>query len=100
MIVSMIGIVLALASFGFAVKEFDVLDKRGQGERTNGYEYAHAVIGTIVTALAILQPFWMLCMRKPENEEEARHFKDWPLWRKIGHVGHRVTGFLALYLVS
>lgn len=98
MIHGAIGMILALAGFGFGVEKFRVLEQRGSGQYTDRYEYAHAVIGTIVTALMILQPLWMVIMRKPENEAEVRNFNNWPLWRKIGHVGHRVAGFVAIFL--
>lgn len=55
MILSIIGMALALAGFGYGIKNFSTLEQKGVGERTNPYEYAHAVIGTISTAGMIMQ---------------------------------------------
>eukprot|EP00986_Skeletonema_menzelii_P002396 scaffold648_cov131-Skeletonema_menzelii.AAC.1 len=74
------------------------LEQRGVGDRTDPYEYAHAVVGTISTAVMILQPLLMSIMRKPENEAEHANFKNWPLSRQIGHVSHRALGFVSIYL--
>ena len=93
-VVSIIGFVLALAGFGYGIKNFHTLE--GIGGRTTQYDYAHAVIGTIATAMMIIQILLMAIMRIPKDE--ADKFEGWPLWRKIGHVTHRYCGFLSLYL--
>ena len=40
----------------------------------------------------------MSIMRKPKDEAEHADFKNWPLWRQIGHVSHRALGFISFYL--
>ncbi len=87
MVMGTIGLILALAGFGYAVKNFSALEQvrmnmlvlllfpsswssalvliyssrrssvtqKGVGDRTDPYEYAHAVVGTIATAGMILQ---------------------------------------------
>lgn len=96
MVFSGIGVILALAGFGFGIQQFNTLEQKGVGERTDRYEYAHAVIGTLATVGMILQVLWMAIMRPPKDENDT--FDTWPMWRKIGNVGHRATGFLSLYL--
>ncbi len=42
----------------------------------------------------------MSIMRQPENEAEHTNFKNWPLWRQIGHVSHKALGFISVYLAA
>ena len=96
MALSAIGLALSLAGFGYGIKNFNTLEQKGVGERTDQYEYAHAVIGTLATAGSVLQLLLMAIMRKPKDENDT--FSVWPMWRKIGHVSHRACGFISLYL--
>lgn len=55
MVMAAIGMALALAGFGYGIKNYRTLEQKGVGEHTDKYEYAHAVIGTISIAGMILQ---------------------------------------------
>jgi hypothetical protein len=87
-----IGLVFAIAGFSYAIKNMTTF----QRSNVPPYHYAHAVIGTIATAGAILQLLLMVIMRKPKSETETFH--EWPLWQKIGHFSHRGFGFLWIML--
>jgi hypothetical protein len=78
-----IGVVLALAGFGYGVKNFTTLSR----DSASNYRKAHGVIGIIATAGMILQPLLMAIMRKPKTDHDS--YKEWPLWQKVGHFSHR-----------
>eukprot|EP00957_Ditylum_brightwellii_P146723 11168833-Ditylum_brightwellii.AAC.1 len=81
-----------MAGFGYGIDKLNTFSRSD----VETYRMAHAVIGTIASALAILEVLFILLMRKPEDEHEQ--YASWPLWRRIGHFGHRGCGFLAFLL--
>ena len=85
-----IGIVLALAGFGYGVKHFSTLGKTAR-PNVDTYNFAHAVIGTIATGGMLLEPLLMVIMRKPDP---GQPFNTWPRWQQIGHFSHRLLGFV------
>jgi hypothetical protein len=91
MFVGTLGLIFALAGFGYGIRRFTTFSREG----VTKYRYAHAVVGTIATAGAILQVLLMIFMRKPEYHGQA--YTTWPLWQKVGHFGHRGLGFLWLF---
>jgi hypothetical protein len=95
MVVATIGLILALAGFGYGIKHFSTL---GKNKRDNvpAYNKAHAVIGTIATAGGILQLLLMAIMRPPKYEGES--YTTWPWWQKVGHFAHRGLGFLWFFM--
>ena len=94
MAVGALGLILALAGFGYGIENFSTLPPNQRASGVPTYNYAHAIIGSIATAGVCLQVVLMLCMRPPKSREEGHHSADWPWWQTMGHVTHRAGGFV------
>jgi len=69
MVFAFVGLILALAGFGYGVKKFSTL---GSDARQNvpTYNKAHAVMGCFATGGGMVQLLLMAIMRKPKDEVE------------------------------
>lgn len=89
MVMASIGLILALAGFGYGIKHLSTFNR----DNVDAYNMAHAVIGTIATAGAILEVSLMLIMRRPKFAHQR--YTTWPWWQKVGHFCHRGFGFFS-----